>query len=182
MDTYYFNEMDFTASHSAQMGVTLNMKLPKLNEKMSLAFSGLINKDYFYATSSDQYWNNRVTYNYCHVHAFNLLAGMELRYTYPKGNVRPEIFAGGFINYLLDSEVKYEVENVISGNVTTKVTQLDVLEKSYQGLMGGIGVKYHLLKSLTAFNRLRYNYYIDSETNGVETVMSSFNITMGVIF
>ncbi|MBS2098283.1 hypothetical protein [Carboxylicivirga linearis] len=181
-DGYYFNEMDFTASHSAQLGVTLNMKLPKLNEKMSLAFSGLLNKDYFYATSSDEYWNNRVVNNYYHVHTFNLLTGMELRYTYPKGNVRPEIFAGGFINYLLDSEVKYEVENVISSTVSTKYAQLDVLEKSYQGLMGGIGLKYRLFTSLTVFNRLRYNHYINSEKNGVETVISSLNITMGVIF
>nr|WP_319401007.1 hypothetical protein [uncultured Carboxylicivirga sp.] len=174
-------DMDLDLSHSFSYGLALNLNLPRFNEKMSVAFNFQMNDDNYYGTSFIDH--NRV-YNdkyYCDIKTKSLLTGIELRYTYPKGNFRPELFIGGCFNYLLDSDMSLTKESVVNDRVITKKDQLDFLNNSNRGLTGGVGLKYRLFNKVNVFNRLRCVYVNEKQKHEVKLNTVSYCLSMGVI-
>jgi len=76
------------------IGLLLNTSLPKANEKLSFQVSGEFGKGYFYGTGVN---SRNDAFEEVHLHTSILKGKAGLKYTYPKGKIRPTLMIGGTI-------------------------------------------------------------------------------------
>jgi hypothetical protein len=117
----------FDNSKSVAFGVGIDWKAAWLNEKLSI-FSSLIFCDDQYIGIHDNYRWNRTYDAYSSTMSLNLA----LKYTYPKGKIRPTFYAGTLSVFELDNELSYVEE------YPSESREFDLSERYSFGIQSGI--------------------------------------------
>lgn len=174
-------KVDFQMSSSPFAGIAMNFIVPRWNEKLTFLINVAFNKDHFYGTSSQPRLSSAIN-SYYHIYNSNLMSSFSLKYTYPTGKLRPELFAGFFCNSIINSDTKFYTERVSNNNVYTSEENLEIFKKFNSGITGGFGVEYKLLKKFRAFTNFSLLYGANTQNNEIETTSTSYRLSIGLTF
>lgn len=174
-------QVDFQMSSSPFAGIAMDFIVPRWNEKLTFLINLAINKDYFYGTSFQPNLSN-ATNSYYHIYNSNLISSFSLKYTYPKGKFRPDIFVGLFGNSIINSNTKFYSERVSNNSVYTSEENPDIFKKFNSGITGGLGVEFKLLKNFRAFSNFSFLYGANTQNYELETTSTSYRLSTGLTF
>jgi len=165
------------------IGFLLNTSLPKANDKLSFQVSGEFGKNYFYGTGFNPLND---AFEEVHLHTSILKVKGGLKYTYPKGKIRPTLMLGGNVLWLLYKDGR-RVEDSQSGSTVTITEHRDVfVADTALGYTAVFGVDYHLSPSLITFFNLGYESSTGSsrfmESQSASTVINTINLHAGIYF
>ncbi|MBI9062582.1 MAG: outer membrane beta-barrel protein [Marinilabiliaceae bacterium] len=180
-DNSELGQADFQMSSSPFAGLALNFIVPRLNEKLTFLLNLAVNKDYFYGTTFQSDVNSEV-HSYYHFYNSNLISSFSLKYTYPKGKFRPDLFVGLYGNSILKSNTKIYSEKVSNNRVYTSEKTLDIFKTFNSGITGGFGIEYKLLKKFRAFSNFSFLYGVNTQNYGLETTFTSYRLSTGLTF
>ena len=135
-----WSSTDFDQVYHPELGIGMDFLFPKLNDKLSVFINVIIRKQDFHGINSD---DAPFYYHHFNLKSTNATLGFSLKYTYPKGKIRPVFFAGpmGVI------EINNQASNALySSNAGTdgsqKIEEKDIPEffNGFQpGVWGGVG-------------------------------------------
>ncbi|MFD1188803.1 porin family protein [Pontibacter rugosus] len=160
----YITNADFGRSSNLGGGVFFNLVLPNLNEKLSLQTELLYIPQKFSAATS----RNRVTVSeYYEFDLAYLKLPLQLRYTYPKGAVRPYANVGFVINYAL-KDTNTAVRSSSSTGFFSEGPALPYngFNRYADGLIAGVGASVPINQKALAIE-LRYE-----KNSGVSNVIN----------
>lgn len=169
--------VDFRVSSSPFIGLGLNFIVPRLNEKMSILINVAFNKDYFYGSTFQPN-----LYSYYHIHNSNLITSFSIKYTYPLGRFRPELFAGFFGNSIVKSNTDFYTEGIRNNIVFSTKDSPDIFRRFNGGLIAGLGVEYVLFGKRRAFSNFSYLFGRNTQNSEINTTFSSFRLATGITF
>jgi len=176
------DDVDFKPSYSPVIGLGMDFMLPRFNEKMSLLIQLSYSKEYFYGSNIK---DSRLSYyenEYYHFKNINLTSSAAIKYTYPKGHIRPDFFIGIYGNTILNNETKFVVEVIGKGIVNREEYYPDVLKKFQAGLLIGGGVEYEIFNKFRSFCNVSFLHGASQYTIDKWTKFTTFNISTGLIF
>jgi hypothetical protein len=178
-DDSFYSSFDFEKSVSLSLGGIINASMPRLNEKLSSQLEVSIGKDYFYSFFIQDHSIYRKDYYDFHIRTIYLKGSGALKYTYPKGKIRPVASLGGSMYYSINSKNKIILEQKSISYINTyeynDITIPDILF----GGFGQIGVNYYLNENKIMFFTITYdyNYGTNLETN---IVMKTLGFKIGI--
>ncbi len=150
-----YQNMDFETSVYPALGVKLKVSLPRASEKLSLQFSGEAGKSYYHGSGT---LSNGSVFEEDQIRLTSLKARGGIKYTYPKGKIRPTILAGGNILYFMHRDVKRYENSVDGSTVYTNIFSDDIIPNN---LLGGysfeIGADYHSSLKMVPFLNLGFD-------------------------
>jgi len=125
-------------------GLSVNGVLPYISEKISVQADLLYIPSRFTGTRGS---NNSTYYTFDLAY---IKLPVQLRYTYPKGIIRPFVNAGYLIAYTVkDKNEKYTSYSAVSTTPTkTQILADDTYRKGMDGFTGGLGVSVPFLNSV----------------------------------
>ncbi|WP_172798080.1 porin family protein [Pontibacter akesuensis] len=166
-------------------GISVNFTLPNLNEKLSVQTDLLYAPHKFYSYQYEENWAGRKTSSEATFDLAYLKLPAQLRYTFPKGKIRPFLNAGPVFSYL----IRFKDTNIInssfsSTSYTEETTALpEDGSKPYSfGLTSGVGLSYMLNGKILS---LEARYEVTEGFSGVsdaETKLQSTYIMLSYGF
>ena len=138
----YLSKADFALSKTVTGGVFFNLSTRKLNEKLSL-ITGLMYHHYSLEGSYLDKQSENIYSDYDgYLKAAYIRVPLLLRYTYPKGKIRPFVNAGVHYSFLVKSDSEMVRNYSFYGTHSTRTSPaLEEFRSSEQGLLGGLGVR-----------------------------------------
>jgi hypothetical protein len=175
-----YKTFDFSNSFYPVAGVNLNTSLPRLNEKLSFR----INAEYGrYCFSAFRTVDNGIYIlsDDIYVRSAYLKFSGSIKYTYPKGVLRPIAYIGVVLqnNMILSSN---RIHYVDTGATLTSFLYDDVpMAKIVAGALIGTGCNYYWNERRFVFFNVEYNYF---QGNGsfAQTILHSFFVRSGICF
>jgi len=176
----------------ASVGFLFNATLPRMNEKLTIQTSGVIGKSYFQGSGSIPFWISSEELK-LNLVTFNTSTG--LKYSYPKGKIRPTIALKGNAVWLLSKDDKRTVN--FENGVDLTMTDITSFMKSniLYGYTLRAGVDYHINSSLIPFLSLGYDdsagmksctlWRLDSSLSyaaRAKVVMKTISLNAGIYF
>jgi len=134
-------------------GVNLNITIPRLNEKLSLQLGTQLSQRYFYSLHQE-----RNTYFDIHIHSLFVQSSAGIKYTYPKGKLRPTLAVGVSLLKCLNTNERVIQEVVGYSTVTTNEYNAFPFSSTLYGGFAQIGFDYLFSKKLRGFTNLQYFY------------------------
>jgi hypothetical protein len=157
-DNTFYSYFNFENSTSLSIGGILNASMPRLNEKISSQFEISIGKNYFYSLFIKQYDTYRTDYYDFHIRTTYLKGSGAIKYTYPKGKLRPVASLGGSLYYFINSKYKLSLKQVFSTKINNYEFDNILIPGFLFGGFGRIGVNYYLDERRILFFTLSYDY------------------------
>ena len=181
-----FSGLNLDKSFSPYLGLGLDWKLPRINEKFSLLTQFVLKDDYYFGKTVTQVSSNYPDiYRDYHLYSTNASISLALKYTYPKGKIVPTFYAGGIRIFEIDQEFTKWRERRLGSKIETSKSNLS---NNYQldsqaGFILGAGVEFpvwdqHLFFSNLSFSKVWSLDYI--ETFNYQRIRGTFSI--GYIF
>jgi hypothetical protein len=131
----------FDRSITPAFGVFVNTTIPKVNEKLSIHTELLYQTHYYTAFNEHQSFGQTVR-NDVSFQMHSLKLPVMVRYTYPKGRVRPYLNIGvaPSMGRVQQNQLITESEGIRTGVVEAKVGEALLIRRSQIGFTGGIGL------------------------------------------
>ncbi len=149
--------VNFNSAVYPSIGLKIKATLPRASEKLTLQFSGEYGKSYFYG-SGDGTGPNSTYFEEVQVHLSSLKGKAGIKYTYPKGKVRPTAMIGGNILYLMNKDVKRIEDRIENKTVYLNKFNDDIFPTHLlSGLTFEVGTDYHLSDNLVPFLNIGYD-------------------------
>ncbi|MBN2774057.1 MAG: hypothetical protein JXR31_07390 [Prolixibacteraceae bacterium] len=173
-DGYYFSE-NYNNSVSPILGVTADLILPQVSEKLSfilLAEIGISNYESF-DIKDYSYQEIQITNT---IDCLPLDISTGLKYTYPKGKFRPIIYAGMGFKQLLALKTIHKEVRIHEGQSVIYTNDNITFKRFLPGYAVNIGFDYY--KNEARFAEFKFAYKFN-ERNGVDPVIGikSLNFT-----
>ena len=187
----YLNRASF-ADESLRVGggITLNASLPRLNEKLSVQIDLLyIASTYTSFLEEDESYRGKYTYDATLDLAY-LKLPVQLRYTYPRGKLRPYGNAGLLIGYAIKDDNHVTKTHTLGSTSTyTDVfpaipgnDYMNGFRNFMEGITAGAGLTYPLDSgNLSLEARYEVNNGM-SGIQGIKSTVSTFYIMLGYSF
>ena len=178
-----YESVQFKMANYPTIGLLLKASLPRFNEKLSFQASAEIGKTYFYGTGINP---DNSAFEEVHLHAQILKVKAGLKYTYPKGRIRPTFMIGANALKSVKSDGR-KIDEVLRGSTifTSEVSDVPIPD-ILVGYHLNIGIDYQLSASLIAFCNLGYDSSSGTKTNYFSqfysTIINTFNIHAGIYF
>lgn len=143
------------------VGFLLNATLPRMNEKLTFQASGEIGKSYYYGTGSIPQW---IVSEELKLHLVTMTSSVGVKYTYPKGKIRPTFALRGNAIWLLSKDDKRTV--IFEDGADPSMTDLKSFMKPnlLYGYSLKAGVDYHINSSVIPFLSLGYDDSVGQQT------------------
>jgi hypothetical protein len=150
----YLTKPTFKTTGNVVLGWYINTTLPKINEKVSLQVEAL-----YISNNYSSYYEAKVKGNISdttfrddiYIRMKYAKLPILIRYTYPKGKLRPFIQAGIYIAYIASSKNHIIREAEYKGVVSTQEQQAVMTKVFQQGAVAGIGMQMNILNKPTSF-------------------------------
>ena len=186
-----YQNVHFKIANYPTIGLLLNTSLPKVSEKLSFQVSGEFGKSYFYGTGINP---DNSAFEEVHFHTSIIMLKAGLKYTYPKGKIRPTLLVGGnFIKMMKIDARRIEEELINSIIYTTERKDVPGGDMLF-GANVNIGIDYHHTSSLVSFLSLGYEnsstkneLVLSPTTNAIirpsaSTIINTINLHAGIYF
>jgi hypothetical protein len=170
----------------------LNISLPKSTRTLSFQASAELGKSKFYGTGLNPY--NTSVFEEVYYKTFNLKGKLGLKYTYPKGMIRPTLLIGGNIIYFLKREGRRVADNVESTTIYINESYENIMAKAVYGYDVELGIDFHFSKKIVPFFSAGYmsssgnnkgpeaRTFISDSSKAIKTFIKTFNINAGIYF
>jgi hypothetical protein len=166
-------------SFGAAFGLGFNFRLPRMNDRFSVQTNFAFQDQYFYGSSSVEIPQK---YEYLHINYLRLLTSLALKYTYPKGKIKPLLLAGVCTAYTLKHSATLITEQSWAHHVvTTDTTHPNLKFKSPLGIYAGGGIAYRIWKQLNGFTQIEY-YVNNKSFFGPGAKSTSLQLSTGISF
>ncbi len=180
--TAFFSLMHFTAAQSFVPGISVNISLPRLNDKLSFSLGVSYQRSSYYADyEAPQEW---LTTNYyeTNLDASTLNISGLFSYMFPQGKFRPVLSLGIAMNILLHQSGEIITETEREGIVTTDTYELDPLSNLYMGPALDAGVVTNAYTKFPLYLGITYAYLYGFEPvyRGKMTAMFSRFHSLGI--
>jgi hypothetical protein len=167
------NPVEFNSSFYGSLGLLMNTSFPGINEKVSFQFSEEAGRSYFSSNSG------KVDF-----HSLVLKTKAALKYSYPKGRLRPTIMIGGnMVNLLTSKGIRFQDPNYTAFYKTNFNLNF--------GQNIDLGTDYYFSSALKGFFGIGYSvsngpslYYSSSDNSALSfaTRIRTFSINAGLYF
>jgi hypothetical protein len=177
-----YENISYNMAYYPSIGLKTKITLTRANKKLSLVVSGEYCNNYFYGSGVGA---NSAYFEEVNIHLTSLKGKAGIKYTYPKGNIRPTLMVGGNMLYHLNSEVKRIEDNVEQSTVYIATYNDDILsDNALWGYNIDIGIDYHKLSKVLFFN---LGYDRSSGTNRYNInpyseIIQTIHIDAGIYF
>jgi hypothetical protein len=177
-DDSFYSLFNFNKSVSISAGGILNISLPRLNNKLSTQIEVLTGENYFYGfLKYDEI--PRIYYYDFHIRSVYLNGLISLKYTYPKGKIRPIGNLGFSLYHSVHPEYKIILEQVSGSTVYTYENNTIPIPDFLYGGFGKIGVNYYLNEEIFLFLTLSYNLNYGQNVDA-SIFINTFGINLGI--
>lgn len=141
---------EYSGSAAIEGGIMLNLNSPALNEKLSLDFGLAFTKVNYHGTNEymEGIWP---TYSESFLSQTIFEPSFGLRYTYPKGKLRPTIATGTLLDINLATDTQLIVETEKSDKVDTQESNNSPFTTSSFGWYVRMGCDFNLSKNKIPF-------------------------------
>jgi len=185
-DIYYediYSDIDLDSDYSLIGGVSLNILSPRLNEKISFQVDVVIMNNYFYAFSKQENTiTNEITYNDIHIHLSTLKTSLLLKYTFPKGKIKPSAFIGLVGDFRLKSDNHRVLERQYESTVH-RYDYTDIpLGDNSMGVQTGIGINYMIDPSRILSLQCYYEYLKGNYSSKILSRTNNIGLRLGMYF
>ena len=180
-DNSNLEEIDFQTSTSPTAGLGLDFTVPRWNEKITFLINLSLNKDYFYGSQSILHFGIPTNFYY-HIHNTNLIASYALKYTYPTGKIRPQMFLGLYTHSMIEQKTNFYSEKSFSNTITTSEENPDLFNSINNGITAGLGFEYKFTKKIRAFSSLSILYGSNTQSNEIKITATSYRVSTGLTF
>ena len=158
------------------LGVNLNLSMPRTSEKLSMQMQALYAKYHFFHT-----YKRGSTSTELHINSNALQMGLNFKYEYPRGKLRPTLAAGGAMMLLPDASFKKHTEYSYG---RPSIEEKD-FKTTYVGFEVIPGVHYYLANEWIIFVQAQYLQYFNNKKVTDEWFIDkirSFGILAGIYF
>jgi hypothetical protein len=153
-DYNYLSKSTFKTSGNIVLGWLINTTLPKINEKVSLQVEAL-----YTSNNYSSHYEEKVKGDISDtIFRYDISIRMkyaklpiQIRYTYPKGKIRPYIQAGIYMAYIASSKNHMIREVEYRGVVATQEKQAVMTKAFQQGAIAALGMQTIILTKPTFF-------------------------------
>lgn len=161
------------------IGLLLNASLPRLNEKLSFQASAEFGKSYFHGVGTSPYTSS---FEEVHLHTSTLKVKGGLKYTYPKGKIRPTLMIGANVLKIMNSNGR-RVEEALRDLViyTTEINDVPI-PNILVGFNVDLGVDYHLSSSFIVFCNLGYDSSNGTNSEMFTSLINTVSFHAGIYF
>ena len=176
-----YSNYDFKSDFSVQGGFSLNVQLPRINEKLSCQLDIMVGNNYYYSDNKDAN-DFEVVYTDIHIHLTAIRSSLLLKYTYTKGKIRPSVFAGWTGNFLLKSNNERIVERNIESTIYRFEFSDAPLGDTFWGIQTGLGINYQIDTGKTLFMHGFYEYTQARYSETILTKINNVGLVLGIYF
>lgn len=178
-DQKQFSNFDFGQTVIPSVGLLLNMSLPRLNEKLSIEFESNLGKSKYVGNYISE--ELKITnYFEAYVNLLALNSSASLKYTFPRGKVKPTLAVGFAFDFVLNKDTKVVQEEKYYNSVYTYETYDVPVSSNLYGPCLKLGCDYTFCNH-TFFAALAFSYLTNSK-NDVQTTVQSIYLSMGMYF
>lgn len=178
-----YSDLDFDSDFNLEGGVSLDILSPRLNEKISFQVDAVMMNNYFYAFSKQENTIiDEITYNDVHIHLFTLKTSFLLKYTFPKGKIKPSAFAGWVGDFRLKSDTHRVLERDY-GSTVNRYDYTDIpLSDNSMGVQTGMGINYVIDPLKTLSLQCYYEYIQGNLSSEILSRTNIFGLRLGIYF
>jgi hypothetical protein len=184
-----FEAIDFQNSEYPSIGVLMNISLPKSNRTMSFQGSAELGQSKFHGTGLNPF--NTSVFEEVYYKTLNLKGKLGMKYTYPKGMIRPTLLIGGNIIYFLKRDGRRVADSKENMTIYIEETYENIMANGVYGYNIELGIDFHFSKKVVPFISAGYisssGNRKGSETrifspSAITTIIKTFNINAGIYF
>ena len=167
------------------IGLMLNTSLPRTNDKFSLQLAGELSKNSFYGTGLSA---DRLTFEEVYLKSSLLKLKGGIKYTYPKGKIKPTFLLGGIVNWSFHSEGKRLEEIIWPSAVFSNEFHDARVPDVLIGFNIEMGFDFNITSSKLAFINLGYsnvkgvNSFNTGSENSYSAHLNTIQINAGIYF
>ena len=168
----------FEPSTNFTVGVSLNIWIPRFNEKLFLQMQTRYTKYYFFDT-----YESKQSAIDTHLRSDVMQMGIGIKYEYPNRKFRPTLAAGVAAIYLPNGTIKEITDNYSIYGVRPSTTKKDFPTKFMVGFEVSPGVHYYLTRDRIIFIQAQYMQCNKREFKQYPANnIRSFGISAGIYF
>ncbi len=173
-----FSHFNFNQNFAPLIGLVFNITMPRFNEKLSIELESNISYPKYFGSyiENTQYVND---YYQAQINIYNLQNSASLKYTFPRGKIKPTFAVGYSSNIFLSKDQCIIKESKLDNKIYTFISDSTPLDSSVFGFHIQFGCNYVLLKKHNAFTNLKLIYLAKNNT-GIVSYLPSANITFGM--
>jgi len=161
-DKAYDPVYDFDRNNYVSYGLQINTVFPRISKSLSLQVGLQYFKNEFNLLLVTEK-TSLISKSDIHVNTTSLQPSFALKYTYPKGKIKPSVAVGFMLNYFLDNETYY-VQNKTYGSTTfTSDMSGFLVGTNKAGAMVQLGCNYRIFKNREIFTNFSYTRCSGSE-------------------
>lgn len=178
-----YQNMDFNKAVYPTAGLLLNTSLPRISEKLSIELSGEYGQAYFYGTDIHP---AKTDFEEVHLHLDMIKAKAGIKYTYPKGKLRPTVLVGGNLIKPIKPDGRRIVNDLVESTVDTYILRDVPFPSSLLGASMALGIDYQPRSSWTSYVKLGYDYSVGYmgviSTWTPSSILKTINLHAGINF
>lgn len=148
-----FQDLNFDRTATPVLEILLNTTLPRASEKLSFQVSGEFSKAYFHGTGD---YLPLLAFEEVHIHTFLLKGRAGIKYTWPKGKIRPSALVGANYTKLANIDARRRQEIIHDSSVTTAIVKDVPVASALAGFNFDMGIEYISNASWIPFLKLGY--------------------------
>ncbi len=187
-----FEAIDFQNSGYPSIGALMDISLPKSNRTFSFQTSVSLGQSKFYGTGINPIKPS--IFEEVYYKTLNLKGKLGLKYTYPKGMVRPTLLISGNIIYFLNREGRRVEDNKDNSTIYINESYENIMAKSVYGYDIEVGIDFHFSKTMVPFISAGYSrssgnnkgadarIFVTDTSKPLTTILKTFNINAGIYF
>jgi hypothetical protein len=186
-DTYSYQVIHNKIANSPSFGLMVNTTFPRINKQLSLQVSGEYGKSNFYGTGISPA-NQGPEETSIDLTSIKGRAG--IKYTYPKGIIRPSLMLGGNILWNTNKEGSI-IDHAQNPMYVLQYQNYMIADAPMEGFSADLGFDYHISPSIVPFldlgiERSRNFQLINAVSVYAQgrfvTIINTFHITAGIYF
>lgn len=148
-----FELLNFDRTTNPALEILLNTAMPRASEKLSFQVSGEFSKAYFHGTGL----NSAISaFEEVHIHTSLAKGRAGIKYTWPKGKIRPTALMGANYTRLVNSDARHRQEINHGSMITSTVTRDVPLPVAMAGFNFDLGIDYVSKAAWIPFVKLGY--------------------------
>lgn len=185
-DTELFELLSFERTATPAIEILLNTTLPRASEKLSFQLSGEFSKAYFHGMGD---YPTLLAFEEVHIHTFVMKGKAGIKYTWPKGKIRPTVLVGANYTKLTNIDARRRQEIIHASSVSTTILKDVPVADALAGFNADLGIDYISKASWIPFLKLGYEtgaghhkHFSYTTDNNSYTNINTLKLHAGIYF
>lgn len=181
-----YQDINFDRTATPALEILLNTTLPRASENLSLQLSGELSKAYFHGTGD---YPLLMAFEEVHIHTTVIKGRAGIKYTWPKGKIRPAALVGANYTMLANTDARRRQEVILGNSVTTSLAKDVPIAPALVGFNLDLGIDYISKAAWIPFLRLgyetgagRYKHDNNFDYNNAYTNIKNLKLHAGIYF